>query len=537
MAYLRAIDDPDIFCDSTVFSVPSDTSTSSSEYYKVMKPISSQTNQAKGPALRGLKAEGIFPVLPPCTNFSALGNPKQFESYIQAVFPWALAGGEDPEPSTTAAAEDNTTLHAQSTARLRRNEVNSTFLNKLLIKPHLTIVSSLPDWLSQNVFKPNSWPDGSQFDPQKFASGSAKVFKDPEGTEMSSLPDEMSEVKVRTWLNSIAHNLIAAHRNPSPNAPSLPQRCFDSSTSTQGPTGSFALRKPDIVVIDNDAITETTEERIHWRNIYAFIEITSMSDSAGCTHVLTQIIQKAACIFDAQPQRVYVCGLGIYGKPTDTLHYIFATVDHAGVTHTQSAPLSSYSIDHFLHIIYGFVCGSTESLGWDPTMQVDAKTKEVRAIYVTGCEGDATEVTTRKFDVVKIIHSSPILFGRATRVWIVKDDTDAFCILKDSWISSTADSEIQMIKQVEKALKNDPTGFLFQYSCATYYIGQECVHSTDTIRTRLDRTGVAIRIQRRIVTGPIGDPITSFRSKLEFVSVCLDAVNGKHYRCIHNVDI
>ena len=353
---------------------------------------------------------------------------------------------------------------------------------------------------------------------------------------MTSQPDEMSEVKVRTWLNNIAHNLIAAHRNPSPNAPSLPQRCFDASTSTQGPTGSFALRKPDIVVIDNDT-TKTTEERIHWRNIYAFIEITSMSDSAGCTHVLTQIIQKAACIFDAQPQRVYVCGLGIYGKPTDMLYYIFATVDHAGVTHTQSAPLSSYSIDHFLRIIYAFVCGNTESLGWDPTMEVDAKTKEVRAIYVTGCEGNATEVTTRKFDVVKIIHSSPILFGRATRVWIVKDNTNAFCILKDSWISSTADSEIQMIKQVEQALKTDPTGFLFQYSCAMYYIGQECVHSTDTIRTRLDRTGVAIRIQRRIVTGPIGDPITSFRSKLEFVSVCLDAVNGKHYRCIHNVDI
>ena len=140
MAYLRAIDDPDIFCDSTVFSVLSDTSTSSSEYYKVMKPISSQTNQAKGPALRGLKAEGIFLVLPSCTNFSVLGNPEQFKSYIQAIFPWALAGDEDPEPSTTATAEDNTTLHAQSTARLRRNEVNSTFLNKLLVKPHLTIV-------------------------------------------------------------------------------------------------------------------------------------------------------------------------------------------------------------------------------------------------------------------------------------------------------------------------------------------------------------------------------------------------------------
>ncbi len=250
MAYLRAIDDSDIFCDSTVFSVFSDTSTSSSEYFKVMKPISS-AKQVKGPTLRSLKAEGIFPVLPSCTNFSVLGNPEEFELYIQAVLPWALAGGEnpEPEPSTSTAAADNTMRNVQSTARLRRNEVNSTFLNKLLIKPHLTIASSLLDWLLQNVFKPNSWPDGSQFDPQRFTSESAKVLKDPEGREMSSLPDDMSEIKVRTWLNNIAYNLTAAHHNPSPNMPSLPNCRFDCSTSTHGPTGSFALHKPNIVVI------------------------------------------------------------------------------------------------------------------------------------------------------------------------------------------------------------------------------------------------------------------------------------------------
>ncbi len=153
-------------------------------------------------------------------------------------------------------------------------------------------------------------------------------------------------------------------------------------------------------------------------------------------------------------------------------------------------------------------------------------------------EGNSTELTTRKFDVVKIIHSSPILFGHATRVWIVKDKDNGFFILKDSWISSTADSEILMTKQVEKALKNDPTGFLFQYSCAVYYIGQDCVHLTDTICTRLDRNGVAIRFQQRLVMGPIGDPITSFFAlSWNLLPSVLIAVNGKHYCCIHNVDI
>lgn len=466
MAYLRAIDDPGIFCDSTVFS---DISTTSSEYCKVMQPVSSQPvssqlegNQVKGPLLRGLKAEGTFPGLPPCTNFSVLGNLEQFDLYIKAILPRALADKDSKNEATT----ENTSMPPPPlpvTAQLRRNDVNSTFLNKLLVKPHLTIVSSLPDWLSQNIFKPSSWPVGAQFDPTKFADERAKVFKDTEGSALSFLPEDMSEAKVRTWLNNIAHNLIAAHRSTSPDVQNkLPQRYFDSSTSTQGPSGSFALRKPDIIVIDKEVPdAKTTEERIHWRNIYAFIEITSMSDSAGSSHVLTQIIQKAACIFDAQPQRLYVCGLGIYGKPTEKLHYIFATVDHAGVTHTLSAELSSYSIDHFLRIIYAFVCGNTESLGWDPTMEVDMVTKELRAIHVTGFERDATVETTRRFEIVKLIHSSPILFGRATRVWIVKDDTGTFSVLKDSWISSHSESEIDMLRHVERLSTVIRQGFSF----------------------------------------------------------------------------
>ncbi|KJA18733.1 hypothetical protein HYPSUDRAFT_115895, partial [Hypholoma sublateritium FD-334 SS-4] len=130
----------------------------------------------------------------------------------------------------------------------------------------------------------------------------------------------------------------------------------------------------------------------------------------------------------------------------------------------------------------------------------------------------------RKFDIVKLIHSSPILYGRGTRVWIVKDNVGKFYILKDSWIiSPNSTSEIEMIKHIEKTINDDPEGFLYKHSCPTYFIGQECVHSTDMIRGRLDKP--ATRLQRRIVTGTIGDPITSFRSRAEFVSVCLDLVN------------
>ncbi len=528
MAYLRPIDDPGIFCDSTVFS---DFSTPSSESFEIMNPAPSPAVEPKTSAPRGLKAEGPFPVLPPCTNFSVLGNPEQFQAYIKVQLPLAYAGPDATEFTNKLNLILPSLAPQSASAKLRRNEVNSTFLTKLLAKPYLTATTMI-DWVAHTVFKPTSWPDNFQFNSAKVAREGTKLFKDAEGTTLSSLPEDMSEASARTWLNNIAHNLASVHQIARPSVPGLPDRCFDSSTSTQGPTGAFALRKPDIIVIDRPhRNTKPVEERVDWRNIYAFVEITSMTDSAGSSHVITQIAQKAACIFDAQPQRVYVCGLGIYGKIDASLRYVFVVVDHAGVVHTQATVLETYNIDHFLRIIYGFCFGSMESLGWDPTMEVDKKTNKLRSISVIGYGLNSTVETTEDFEVIRMIHSSPILYGRGTRVWIVRAKDGTFYILKDSWILEDGSvSEIEMLKHIAKTLESDPEGYLFKYALPMYHLGQESVHTTNTIRFKVHKRSA--RVQRRIVTGPIGDPITSFRSKAEFVSVCLDIVNGMYHSCV-----
>ncbi|KAF8342367.1 hypothetical protein F5887DRAFT_887411 [Amanita rubescens] len=133
--------------------------------------------------------------------------------------------------------------------------------------------------------------------------------------------------------------------------------------------------------------------------------------------------------------------------------------------------------------------------------------------------------TKRTFAVVKTLHSSPILYGRGTRVWVVKDEqNNSFYVLKDSWIQQGPRSEIEFIKHIEKVVNEQADGNLFKYAHPHYYIGQEEVYDTGKIRSALPKKP-PIRVQRRIVTGPIGDPITSFRSRYEFVSVMLDVVN------------
>lgn len=307
-------------------------------------------------------------------------------------------------------------------------------------------------------------------------------------------------------------------------------RNFDSSTSTRGPSGGYTLLKPDIVVInrvDQHNELKTPEDRIHWRNVYAFVEVTSLKRN-GLKHILTQISQKAACIFDVQPQRKFVCALGILGTSLDNLKFTLAVVDRAGFTYTEPASIKGYPAMEFLRVIFSFCFTNTETIGWDPTMNIDPKTHEVLSITVTGPDCKSGVLVTQKFFVVKLIHNSPILFGRGTRVWIVKDEKDVFYILKDSWIlHSNNASEIALIKHVEKTIEQDPDGPLFKHICPRYYIGQDTVNSTNVIRgAKIDSFGT--RCQRRIVTGPIGDPITSFRSKVEFVTTCLDLVNGMY---------
>ncbi|KJA14667.1 hypothetical protein HYPSUDRAFT_208538 [Hypholoma sublateritium FD-334 SS-4] len=146
-------------------------------------------------------------------------------------------------------------------------------------------------------------------------------------------------------------------------------------------------------------------------------------------------------------------------------------------------------------------------MGWDPAIRVNPSTAEVMSIDVTGFLEDTGVVVT---------------------LWIVRDEQGRFFVLKDSWtLANRSVSEVDFIQHITRAIQDDPDGYLFKYICPRYHIGQEKVWSTETIRGQLDKGPV--RIQRRIVTGPIGDPITSFRSKREFVSVLLDIVNGLEF--------
>lgn len=122
------------------------------------------------------------------------------------------------------------------------------------------------------------------------------------------------------------------------------------------------------------------------------------------------------------------------------------------------------------------------------------------------------------FTFVKEIHTSPYLFSRGTHVFIVKDAYDQHHIFKDLWIlASHAISEIHNLQlYIKKVSKVGVEAFRFPHLTPRFIAGDNHVNDTDATRGLVTKLEAA-RIHCHIVTGPIGDPITSYLLRIECI--------------------
>jgi hypothetical protein len=198
------------------------------------------------------------------------------------------------------------------------------------------------------------------------------------------------------------------------------------------------------------------------------------------------------------------------------MKFFFTLIDRAGAIHTKPSHLTGYDALTLARIIFAFTYGSDKVLGIDACVTIDRLT------------GDPLTVLIDKqlFTIVREIHSSPYLFSRGTRVYIVKDKRGHFHVFKDSWINAThRSSEIDHIKQISSmANAEGSTDNRSRFLRPRFVAGDN--HADDTKKPRGPAKTVApARIRRRIVTGPIGDPITSYRSRVECLQALIDIVD------------
>ncbi len=352
-----------------------------------------------------------------------------------------------------------------------------------------------------------------------------RPISEPGDDNFVSLPSLGSgtEPQAMQWFKNLADKLGRSHGlrdDPksltSQHSALRGDRTFNCEGANRAPLRGLITRKPDIAVVDRTYRFEVPidKARLRWPVIQGLIEITS-AKKKGYTDLVRTMMDKASNMFDSQLHRQYVLGLAIFNTPANAPKFIFVLIDRVGVACTTPAYIRGVHATVLARIIFAFAYASDAVLGIDPRVSFDRLTGDPLSVLVE----------EKPFTIITEIYISPYVFGRGTRVYLVRDVRGCFHVLKDSWIrSSHSSSEIDFVKKIAKIVQSENLGDRAQVLSPRFVAGDEHICNTDHFRTLLTSAEPA-RIHRRIVTGPIGDPITSYRSRVECLHALIDVLD------------
>lgn len=342
----------------------------------------------------------------------------------------------------------------------------------------------------------------------------------------------LNELESMTWFNNLGEVLGIAHGILDQTIPAdkdfgwTPSsdhafRIFNHAGHNKALSGGINARKPDMVLFDRDHPYRHAPptNRLDWGPVRALVEV-SVQES-HYKPMMTTLLHKAANVFHCQLHREYILGLALFGKGSET-RFFFTIIDRAGALSTEPALLNGFYALVLARILYALIFGSDKLLGMDPNVIIDR---------ITGV-ATGVRVQNQLFTIVKELHVSPVLFGRGTRVYIVQDErTKHYHVFKDSWIllsHAKENSEIKHLKRISaKATERRDKSFRSYLLQPRFIAGEEEIANTNTPRG-CAWVNVQARIRRRMINGPIGDPLTSYCSRIECLQVFIDVVDGKY---------
>jgi Fungal protein kinase len=322
-------------------------------------------------------------------------------------------------------------------------------------------------------------------------------------------PFECTEIAVANWFNEIGEAL--AHFTGC-----RLRRVWSHRNCDKAPDGYSIKRKPDIILVDTGYLAKLTSSNApsDWNFVQAFCEVTAQEKTS--TRIIDTINAKSFVIFTTQHNRRFVIALSLNGGEAFRL----TVSDREGQIRLNETILDGKRPSClFFTIIAVLMFGNDADIGLDPTVVVvqDGRVKNIH-------------VDNKRFTVKYLIHSVETLIGRATKVWVVSDDeSDTSHILKDSWIqSSHVESEVSFLAHMSKRTQLE--GNVPNLICGGDVIINDVKDCTGRYRVDLAGYPYSQRVHRRIVTSTIGEPLTSFRSKKEFLNIMISLIQSKsHY--------
>lgn len=488
-----------------------------------------------------------FPPIPAPVFYSALTQPAQFAAYIALQFPLfqpssalSIPGkslSSASAPSALGATPDiSQETSSEVTELLRQPPGVAKYIDSVALNPSKDIktVQGL-DWINEGVFPNHLLP--VPYD-SNLIRNSADLWN--KNQKFICMLPEMKEPALAHWLNQLSTAIGRLHRVvESPSQPDeenrqdeevavnsdRASRSFDSRSHSRGPSGASLYRKPDVTLVDKSILDALSNDRLRWFYIHALVEI---SPKQSKTVLIKTLLEKAAATFETQPNRRWLCCLGFLGTPA-ALKYFFMYVDRSGPTCSQTFDFDSYAALALGRILFALSFAPASSIGVDPTMTVDPSTLLVTHVRITDTTSSGPRAgSTETFRLIREIHRPSRLFSRATRVFVAQStSSNRFYIYKDSWIlASHQTSEIDQLLHIQQTLLSDPENVdRFRNICPQLYMAQELDEDMTSHRRGALINIPPVRVHRRIIMGPVGDPITSFRSRGEFIKAMIDVVD------------
>ncbi|KAF8156255.1 hypothetical protein BJ912DRAFT_1070634 [Pholiota molesta] len=259
--------------------------------------------------------------------------------------------------------------------------------------------------------------------------------------------------------------------------PSAQERSFSIATYLKGPSGAYRFRKPDIILVNRNLrhFLQKAQLRPRWHHIDAIVEVSSSAPRRTIPSL---------CNWSCFP-----------GQCPAVWSFVSWLIDRSGVCSTPFMDCTSYPAVSLARIVFALSYAKPELLGVDTTMAIDLLSGNVTKV----------KVQDREFDVTRM---------------------GQYHILKDAWLLvDHGISEITVLSDINSVLEADSSDDAKAYRSmhARFIVGEELGDSTDARRGKLTPKPPS-RVHRRVVTGPVGDPLTSFRSREEFIKVLLDCV-------------
>lgn len=315
-----------------------------------------------------------------------------------------------------------------------------------------------------------------------------------------------AEHVISLWLNKVA-SIWGTTLTENSTRVRLPRTwSWDASTR---PLNGITKRKPDIILTD---CFKTPGGAWMWKDVLAFIEVTSMADITP--GIKNTMYAKAFMIFQSQQHRRFVIALAIC-----RLSLYFNVFDRAGAIHSSRINMMD-DPQLVLRIIGGLVFGEFADIGYDPTLTLTSE----GTVKTARCKDV-------EYDITSTLFANNMIRGRATICWSAKRHDEEY-VIKDNWPNTMrTKSEHQFLERAkERGVSGVPRLIGYEdlpvNQVVDSSVPSRILTPEDVKRHAGTKMEIEMRAHRRLVLQPQAVPLPHFSSRRELISVLADIVQS-----------